>query len=183
MILRVFNLLVGLLALAFPLLALLLMRVLNPFWIVLLLVAALLLRSFTGWKNTPKSLLVASMVAVSLLWLTSLYDSDLALRLYPVFMTGSMLAMFTASLFYPPPIIERFARIMEPDLPEEGVRYTRRVTEVWCGFLFLNALIALWTALYASMTVWALYNGVISYCLMGALFGGEFLVRRMIRST
>ncbi|MCI4644120.1 MAG: hypothetical protein MRY64_05000 [Hyphomonadaceae bacterium] len=183
MAVRIFNLLVGLIALAYPLIALFLMRLLDPIWIVGVLIAALLLRSLTSWKHTPRSLLVASLVAVGLLWLTSMFNSDLALRLYPVFMSGAMLTMFAASLVYPPTMIERFARIMEPDLPEAGIQYTRHVTEIWCGFLFMNMLIALWTALCASFEIWALYNGFISYCLMGALLAGEFLVRRWIRST
>jgi uncharacterized membrane protein len=31
------------------------------------------------------------------------------------------------------------------------------------------------------MEVWTIYNGFIAYLLMGALFGGEFLVRRVVR--
>ncbi|MAP94787.1 MAG: hypothetical protein CMK07_07540 [Ponticaulis sp.] len=177
---RLVNVLVGLAAIAYPLIALLLIRFLNPFWIVMLLVIALLVRSLTNWTNTPRSLLIASLVGVGLLWVTSLIDADLGLRLYPVFMTGAMLTMFVVSLFNPPTMIERFARIAEPHLPEDGVRYTRRVTEVWCGFLFCNMLVALWTAVFASFELWALYNGFISYVLMGALFSGEFLFRKLV---
>ena len=42
----------------------------------------------------------------------------------------------------------------------------------------LNALIALATVLFAPMNVWVLYNGVISYVLMGMLMLGEFLLRK-----
>lgn len=78
-------------------------------------------------------------------------------------------------------MIERFARLHEPDLPESGVRYTRKVTFVWCAFFILNGAAALWTALQASLELWALYNGLIAYVLMGALLGGEFLVRGFVR--
>jgi uncharacterized membrane protein len=44
-------------------------------------------------------------------------------------------------------------------------------------FFLINGAIALATALWASEAVWSLYTGVISYGLMGALFGIEFLVR------
>ena len=30
--------------------------------------------------------------------------------------------------------IERIARLQHPDLPPEGVVYTRRVTQIWCVF-------------------------------------------------
>ena len=61
------------------------------------------------------------------------------------------------------------------------MRWTRRVTEVWCVFFILNGSIALYTALYCSMQVWALYNGLIAYVLMGILLGGEFVLRRIYR--
>ena len=33
-------------------------------------------------------------------------------------------------------MIERFARIREPNLSMQAVSYTRRVTQVWCVFFF-----------------------------------------------
>jgi uncharacterized membrane protein len=57
------------------------------------------------------------------------------------------------------------------------VAYTRRVTQVWCGFFVVNGLLALGTALWASEALWSLYTGVIAYVLMGVLFGVEYLVR------
>lgn len=179
--LRLVNMAIGLIAVTYPLLALFLIRVMSPYWIVALLVVALLVRLFTGWRSTPISMIYASAVAIIVMSLTSMINSDLALRLYPVFMTGAMLMVFTISLIRPPSMIERFARIMEPDLGPEGVAYTRRVTEVWCGFFAVNILISLWTVFYASFETWALYNGLISYLLMGLLFGGEFLVRRWVK--
>ena len=38
------------------------------------------------------------------------------------------------------------------------------------------------TALWASPAVWALYNGLLAYFAMGALMGGEWLVRRRVRA-
>ena len=51
------------------------------------------------------------------------------------------------------------------------------VTWVWCGFFLLNGLTALALAIHASLAVWALYTGFLSYLLMGTLFALEFLVR------
>jgi uncharacterized membrane protein len=103
------------------------------------------------------------------------------LRYYPVLMNGAMLAMFAASLRWPPSIIERLARISEPNLPESGVRYTKRVTQIWCIFFFANGVAALWTARFSSWEFWTLYNGFISYILMGVLFTSEWLVRQRMR--
>jgi uncharacterized membrane protein len=105
----------------------------------------------------------------------------LPLKLYPVLVNGVMLGVFGFSLLSPPSLIERIARLTEPDLPSAGVRYTLRVTQVWCVFFAVNGSIALATALWASPKVWSLYNGVIAYVLMGLLFGGEYLVRLRFR--
>ena len=61
--------------------------------------------------------------------------------------------------------------------------YTRRVTQVWCGFFVFNGSLALLTALYASDGVWMLYNGLLAYVLMGILFAGEWLVRQRVRAV
>ena len=74
-------------------------------------------------------------------------------------------------------VVSDFARIVEPELPESGVRYTRAVTWVWCGFFAVNGAIATWTALYADWPLWTLYNGLIAYIAIAVLFAGEMLVR------
>lgn len=102
------------------------------------------------------------------------------LLLYPAAVSLSLLLVFGRSLLYPPSMIERIARLTEPDLPAEGVKYTRQVTRVWCGFFAINAAISLATV-FASRERWALYNGLVSYLLMGALFGVEWLFRQRMR--
>ena len=52
----------------------------------------------------------------------------IAARAYPVAISLAMAAIFAASLRHPPTIVERIARLSEPDLPPEGVAYTRQVT-------------------------------------------------------
>lgn len=93
-----------------------------------------------------------------------------------------LLVVFGLSLVRGPSVAERIARLQEPDLDARGVAYTRRVTQVWCGFFVLNGCIALATALWASEQAWALYNGLISYVLIGTLMGGEWLLRRHLRA-
>lgn len=78
------------------------------------------------------------------------------------------------------PIVERLARLQEPDLPEKGVHYTRHVTQIWCGFFIINGGIALFTALHGDMSLWTAWNGMIAYLLMGTLMAGEWLVRRQV---
>lgn len=176
------GLALGLLSLAYPVIALLLARPLGPTVIVLAMCAALALRFVFGLgRKAPLGMTLAGLATAAALAVTTAFDAELAMRLYPVFMNAAMLAAFAHTLWKPPSMIERFARLVEPDLPDAGVRYTRKVTWVWCGFLLLNGLVALWTALYAALEVWALYNGLIAYLLMGALFGGELLVRAGVK--
>ncbi len=99
------------------------------------------------------------------------------LQMYPVLVSAIFLSVFGYSLISPPPIIERIARLSEPDLPPSAIIYTRRVTQVWCLFFIINGSISLGTVFLASPTVWYLYNGVVSYLLIGLLFGAEYLVR------
>ncbi|MGC0151700.1 hypothetical protein ACPRNU_04500 [Chromobacterium vaccinii] len=106
----------------------------------------------------------------------------LPLKLYPLLVNAVLFAIFAASLRFGPPVVERLARLTEPELDAAGVRYTRAVTQIWCGFFIVNGGVSLATALWADNAVWTAYNGCVSYLLMGALFGGEWLVRRRIQS-
>ena len=111
----------------------------------------------------------------------SAFDPELAARLYPVFMNATMFLAFAMTLWKPPSMIERFARISDPDLDAHGVIYTRNVTLVWMVFFVVNGSIALWTALHGTWLQWGAYNGGISYALAGTLMGVEYLVRRIVR--
>lgn len=109
-------------------------------------------------------------------------NTPLGLKLYPVLVSATMLGVFTISLLRGPTVIERFARLQEPNLPSEGVKYCRKVTLVWCVFFIFNGIVAALT-ISASDAVWALYNGLISYIIMGILFAGEYIVRRHTRNN
>ncbi|HHJ4328567.1 TPA: hypothetical protein ACQJWO_005893 [Klebsiella pneumoniae] len=103
------------------------------------------------------------------------------LRWYPLLINLLLLATFALSLRFGPPLIERLARLREPQLTDRAVRYTRRVTQLWCLFFIANALIISLLALYAPLAWWTLYTGLIAYLLMGLLFAGEWLVRQRVR--
>jgi len=109
------------------------------------------------------------------------FESSQALLYYPVIVNGLLLVLFATSLFRPPSVIERLARLSEPDLSPEGQRYTRKVTMVWCVFFPLNGAASLYTVLAGDMALWALYNGFIAYLLMGGLFAVEYAVRHWVR--
>jgi len=119
----------------------------------------------------------ASVLVALTVWKNTL----VTLKLYPALINFGMLGLFGFSLLSPPTVIERFARIREPDLSDAGVRYTRGVTQVWCIFFIVNGSIALFTAFFTSEAIWSLYNGCIAYILIGLLFGTEYLFRIRFR--
>ncbi len=99
---------------------------------------------------------------------------------YPILISGLMLAIFFGSLFSKQSIIERFARLKTPELPDIAVSYTRKVTQVWCAFFIINILITLFFIWQKNEELWAIYTGIISYILMGILIVGEWLVRQKV---
>ena len=107
-------------------------------------------------------------------------NSESGLLFYPVLINLLMFTGFAWTLFQPPPMIERFARLSKPDLPEYAIAYTRKLTVIWCAFFLFNALVAAYTALFCSLAVWSLYNGLIAYCLVGLLFIIEYPIRLLV---
>ncbi len=180
---RAYSLLVrGLLFAALPFAIYLGLNRFEPREVGLLLIAFLLLRTPGRALALMRSLGWGGVVAVSLLGIAvaAIWRSNdpVWVLAYPVIVSGIMLLVFAGSLLRPPSIVERIARVRMPDLPIEGVVYTRRVTLVWCAFFLINGLVAAWTAFIGSRESWLLYNGLISYLMMGALFAGEWLYRR-----
>ena len=164
--------------LAYPFLVYFALGRFEPRWLALLLFALAVLRA---WATREPMWLVAAAGAGVLALVAMSANALLPLKLYPVLVNAVLLAVFLASLRHPPSAIERLARLREPELPPHAVRYTRRVTQVWAVFFFVNGAIALVTALWASDAAWALYNGLVAYLLIGLLFGIEWLVRQRVR--
>jgi uncharacterized membrane protein len=104
-----------------------------------------------------------------------------AIKLYPFAVNLSLLVSFGVSLLKPPSAIERLARLKDPNLSPHAVAYTRKVTQVWCVFFFVNGGLALATALWMSDAAWALYNGLLSYLAMGCLFAVEWIIRQKVK--
>ena len=100
-------------------------------------------------------------------------------KLYPVCVSMAAAAYGLWTLAHPPSAAERFAPLWAPNeqLDERAKAYMRRVTAVWIAFFIGNGSVAAYTTAWTSTGVWAIYNGFVSYVLMGLLFGGEHLFR------
>lgn len=123
---------------------------------------------------------ISGLTGIMLITLGVLFKQHGWLTFYPVVVNACMLAVFALSLKQPQTLIERLARLQEPNLPASGVAYTRKVTKVWCGFFLVNGGIALYTC-FQPLEVWTVYNGLISYLLAGGLFALEWIIRQVVR--
>jgi uncharacterized membrane protein len=168
----------ALVSLAYPLLVYFGLQHFEPRWVAAFLVMMVLARLLSNRTLFSYGIAAAAIALGLLAWVGNAW---LPLKLYPVGVNAFFLITFGLSLVYPPSAVERLARIKEPSLSVEGVRYTRRVTQVWVCFFVINGSIALGTSLWASDAVWTVYNGLIAYCLMGALAAIELLIRRRLK--
>lgn len=123
---------------------------------------------------------IVAVAGMTLCIASYLLKTHQLLLYYPVVVNSVMLAGFGGSLWSTMPIVERLARLRDPTLPDRAVRYTRRVTQIWCAFFIINGSIALFTALYGDLSLWTAWNGMISYLLMGTLMASEWLVRQRV---
>ncbi|MEM1231036.1 MAG: hypothetical protein AAGI15_10900 [Pseudomonadota bacterium] len=103
------------------------------------------------------------------------------LMFYPVLLSLGAAVYCAYTLRYPPSAIEQLARRTGMDVDATGARYTRGVTWLWLGFFGVNAAIAAWIAVRGDTALWSLYNGLLSYLLVGVLFAGEWLFRGFYR--
>ncbi|MDY0420179.1 hypothetical protein PYW49_21240 [Enterobacter sp. 170198] len=155
----------------------------NLQWILPVMALVLLLRLYQARQHSGPLryvFLSVTLAGVVLCVASALLHAHQWVLFYPVVVNLVMLVVFGGSLWTSMPMVERLARIREPHLSPAGVRYTRKVTQVWCGFFIGNGAIALFTVLYADMRLWTLWNGVIAYILMGTLMASEWLVRQRV---
>ena len=156
------------------------MEHLSPRFFALLLGGLWLARALSAPRRPGSRWMTGAALLFCLL--LGLADNPALLRWYPVLVNLMLLGLFGLSLKVGPPLVERLARLREPELPEVAIRYTRQVTQVWAGFFLLNALIAAALTLWAPLAWWTLYTGLIAYGLMGLLFAGEWLIRQRVRA-
>ena len=126
--------------------------------------------------------LVLATLALGLCLLSLAFSAIGFMFYYPVAVNLIMLAVFASSLRGEQSIVERLARLQDPELSPRGVRYTRNVTKAWCVFFVLNGAIAAVTAIIGDLKLWTWWNGLLSYGAMGLMFGGEYLLRCRLKA-
>jgi len=139
------------------------------------------LGGITEWKMRKTKILLS---LAALLCFTSYFSS--LFKFYPLLVNILMFCIFAGSFLQPPCLIFRFACIQDKTIKTGIARkyieaYCKKVTFIWCAFFVLNGTAALLTIFSGSTLLWALYNGMISYIIIGALLLGEIIVRRFVQ--
>lgn len=98
----------------------------------------------------------------------------------PVLINAVLLVEFGSTLRAgATPMIERFARMQEPELGPAKIAHCRQWTGRWCAFFLVNGGTAAALALFAPIWWWTVYTGALAYALMGLMFAAEHLQRRL----
>lgn len=159
---------------------------LSPRKLSLLLIFLAAVRIFSGSRNGKhffRRTLLTGILVLGCGIFAFVLDNATLLRFYPVFVNLGLLGLFLSTLFSPPNMAFRFAaassvRLLRTADRAPVERYCFFVTLAWCLFFVLNGTVSLCTVLFADEKVWALYNGLLSYVLIGVFFIVEFLIRR-----
>ncbi len=173
----------GLLFLLYPFLIYLGLQEFQPKILASLLLVATVLRFVVNKPEKGEMGMSLHWVAAGVLvtLITFVTDSKYGLFLYPLLVNLAFFAFFAISLLHPPTVIERIARRQRPEFSEKAIVYTRKVTQIWCVFFLLNGGMSVVSAFH-SETWWMLYNGFISYILIGLMLAGEYLIRIKVMS-
>ena len=181
---RLLTIVISIVLIAYPVFVYIGLTAFSPSALALIILALLLLRLSITLKFSlarAKPLLSLSIAALFPASFSLFLNSELALLLMPVVVNTTLLLTFGWTLFRGPNMISRFAAFAEPVITAEILQYCRKVTVAWCVFFLLNGLASAYTVFFTSKEYWTLYNGLISYILIGLLFGGEMLVRRKVK--
>lgn len=103
--------------------------------------------------------------------------SPFALRVAPFMISLTFIAVFATSL-KTVPIIERFARLADPNLSAAEVRYCKKLTKAWMGVLFANSVLVFTAAFVEDKLIWTILVGPASYALLGSAFVVEYPYRK-----
>ena len=116
------------------------------------------------------------VLSAGLIWGLYFLRDNIWFRAYPVVISAFMWGAFLFSLKKGrTPLVELSARAMRKTLNEAEVRYCYQLTVVWAVFMTLHLGVTVFT-LFSSHAFWALYNGCISYLLIGTLFLAGLLI-------
>ena len=126
-----------------------------------------------------KKLLFSIAITLSVIALFH-YTQLFFVKFYPVCANLTVFLVFFCSLFSKETVIQKFAKMVDGELSECALKYTRNLTYIWCGLTFFNCVVSFITV-FLSEEIWALFNGIVSYILIGTLFFVEYIIRAILK--
>jgi uncharacterized membrane protein len=111
--------------------------------------------------------------------------SSLTLKIYPALADLIYLVIMGTSILIPPPVVFYFLNMFDKKLkehinPEFFEQYCRKAAIIWCVFFVFDGAVSLVTVFWGSDIIWGIYNGGITYVLMGLIFVGEYFILKMV---
>jgi uncharacterized membrane protein len=175
------RVLLGIVALAYPLLVYAGLLLFEPRVLAAAGAVLLLGHAATGWRRWQRRDVIRAAAPVALVAAVlvgaAVFNEGRTFLYVPALVNAAMLIGFARTLRGGPSMIETLARLQHPDLPPSRGPYLRVITWLWCGFFAVNITISLALALGSTLSAWALYNGLLAYVLAGLLLGGERVYR------
>ncbi|NOQ64688.1 MAG: hypothetical protein GQ582_09275 [Methyloprofundus sp.] len=146
-------------------------------WFAPILIATLYLYQAVIAKN--RRVRVKNLALVSILLAGCFYFPALMAKLIPIFVQFSLMLFFGKTLFKSkaPSLVERFAEIDFPEIPPVVSRYCWYVTLMWASFFAFNVVTCIALALFAPVSWWAIFTGVLIFALSTLLMVMEYIVR------
>jgi len=152
-------------------------RVLPPSFFGIALAVLLLIRFGFVRPEERATAVPATVLLLAYAVAAAVVGSTRMLLYYPALVNFLLCALFAGSFKQEEPLLLRIMRARGVTMHATIPPYLTRLTAVWATFFALNGMIAIWTTT-ASMEIWTIYNGMISYLLIAALIAGEWLYRR-----
>jgi uncharacterized membrane protein len=130
-------------------------------------------------SSTMRWLLLGPIVTIVGLAVAACFDTAQFLFVEPIAISIAFLLLFGSTLRRGAmPMVERFARLQDPELSPPKQAWCRLWTVIWCAFFVANGSTALVLGLTAPLAWWAWYNSVLVYLVMGVLFATEWSLRQ-----
>jgi uncharacterized membrane protein len=151
----------------------------STFAIIILIALAVRGYSTMAMLNVWQAASLIVLVTYSLV--TAILNSQLMLLFYPVVASISIACVFFVSLKDKQPLLEKIAERMGEVINKHAQHYLYWLTFIWGILLVINGVIAAYTTFYLTLKQWALYNGFISYILLGSFFMIELIFRHFYK--
>lgn len=148
--------------------------------VVIALLAALTLASLAyrlRSRQRDATVLLPPLLVMLLLVVSWVWGDNTLLLALPVVVNVVLLVAFGRTLMLKTSMVERYARLIEPNLSDDRRAHCRQITWVWVCFFAANATVTAAVAGFGSVELWALHTGILSYVAMGVLFAGEWWLR------